>query len=220
MEQEGRLSRRHRRHLSTKEEIIAAAREVLLETGPEGLSLREVARRADFVSPAALYTYFSSRDELLTALFAESFERLAAYLRRVPSDLPPDQRIVELGMAYLDFGRENPVDLRCILTATALYETLPPDSGIALGLSAARMIAEVFQEGIASGVFGSRGPLSVPEMAYGTWALVHGMVSISQVELGRAAEVIAPEPRKVLETWVALLAEAGRRIELQAEQVE
>jgi len=211
VESESRLSRRHRRHLTTKEEILAAARQVLLETGPEGLSLREVARRADFFSPAALYTYFSSRDELLTALFAESFERLAAYLRRVPADLPPDKRVVELGMAYLDFGRENPMDLRCVLTATALYDALPPNSGIVLGLSAARMIADVFREGIAAGIFAAEGPLTVPEMAYATWALVHGMVSISQVELGQAADVIAREPRKVLEAWVTLLARAGQQ---------
>ena len=119
MQDEPVLSRRDRRRLSTREEILIAARELMLEVGPEALSLRQVARRADF-SPAALYTYFASRDELVAALFAESFERLDAYLRRVPPELPADRRVVELGMAYLDFARENPMDLRCILAATIL----------------------------------------------------------------------------------------------------
>ena len=88
MDQEPRLSRRERRRASTREEILTAARELLLEVGPEELSLRQVARRADF-SPAALYTYFANRDELVASLFAESFERLYAYLHRVPADLPP-----------------------------------------------------------------------------------------------------------------------------------
>jgi AcrR family transcriptional regulator len=53
METEHRLSRRDRRRLTTRAEILMAARELLLEVGPEGLSLRQVARRAD-ISPAAL----------------------------------------------------------------------------------------------------------------------------------------------------------------------
>ena len=94
------------------------ARELLLEVGPEAISLRQVARRADF-SPAALYNYFSSRDEIVASLFAESFTKLNAYLERVPTDLPLRTRVVELGMAYLEFGRENPMDLRCVLVATS-----------------------------------------------------------------------------------------------------
>ena len=89
MEETLHLSRRDRRRLATRAEILAAARELLLEVGPEGLSLRQVARRADF-SPAALYTYFPSKDSLVASLFEESFERLYDYLRRVPADLPPD----------------------------------------------------------------------------------------------------------------------------------
>ena len=139
MDQQPRLSRRDRRRLYTREEILAAARELLLEVGPEALSLRQVARRADF-SPAALYTYFSSRDEIVASLFAESFERLDAYLRRVPTDLPPAERVVELGMAYMDFGRDNPMDLRCILSATsqesAALERHGPRSGARPGSSA------------------------------------------------------------------------------------
>lgn len=195
------LSRRDRRRLTTREEILAAARELLLEVGPEGLSLRQVARRADF-SPAALYTYFSSKDEIVASLFAESFERLDAYLRRVPADLPPDQRVIELGMAYMDFARDNPMDLRCMLLSTSLE--LPPSSGKALGLEAARLIGETFREGVESGVFGAS-VLSAAEMAYGTWALVHGMVSVAGIDLTEVAEEVSADQRRVLEGYMKLL---------------
>ena len=59
------------------------ARELLLEVGPEELTLRQVARRADF-SPASLYTYFSSRDDIVVALHAESLQRL----EQVPAPRP------------------------------------------------------------------------------------------------------------------------------------
>jgi AcrR family transcriptional regulator len=202
MDETVRLSRRDRRRLATRAEILSAARELLLEVGPEGLSLRQVARRADF-SPAALYTYFPSRDSLIASLFAESFEHLDAYLRRVPADLPPDRRVVELGLAYMEFGHDNPMDLRCMMLSTSL--DLPEASGKALGLGAARMIGETFRRGVEEGVFKPDGLCSAPEMAYGAWALVHGMVSVGGIDLTEVAAEVSAEPRRVLETYVALL---------------
>jgi AcrR family transcriptional regulator len=202
MEERVGLSRRDRRRLTTRAEILAAARELLLEVGPEGLSLRQVARRADF-SPAALYTYFPNRDSLIASLFAESFERLDAYLRRVPADLPPDRRVVELGLAYMEFARDNPMDLRCMMLSTSL--DLPETSGKALGLGAARMIGQTFRQGVQDGVFQADGLCSAAEMAFGAWALVHGMVSVAGIDLTAVADDVSADPRRVLEMYVALL---------------
>ena len=196
------LSRRDRRRLTTRAEILAAARELLLEVGPDGLSLRQVARRADF-SPAALYTYFPNKDALIASLFGESFERLDAYLRRVPSELSPDRRVVELGLAYMEFARENPMDLRCMMLSTSL--DLPPSSGKALGLGAARLIGETLRQGVQEGVFRRDGLCSAPEMAFGLWALVHGMVSVAGIDLSEVAAEVSADPRRVLETYVTLL---------------
>jgi AcrR family transcriptional regulator len=206
LEDEQHLSRRDRRRLDTREEILAAARELLLEVGPEALSLRQVARRADF-SPAALYNYFSSRDEIIASLFAESFERLNAYLKRVPTDLPLKTRVVELGMAYLDFGRENPMDLRCVLAATS-QEGLVDSSVMALGLSAVRLIGDTFREGVEEGRFTADQSLSAAELAYGVWALVHGLVSISSVDVTLVSDVMSADPRRVVEAFVSLLMSA------------
>ena len=202
MEESVRISRRDRRRLATRVEILSAARELLLEVGPEGLSLRQVARRADF-SPAALYTYFPNKDSLIASLFGESFERLDAYLRRVPAELPPDRRVIELGLAYMEFARDNPMDLRCMMLSTSL--DLPASSGKALGLGAARLIGETFRQGVQEVVFKPDGLCSAPEMAFGAWALVHGMVSIAGIDLTEVAGEVSADPRRVLETYVALL---------------
>lgn len=203
MEEEPRLSRRDRRHRDTREEILGVARELLLEVGPEAISLRQVARRADF-SPAALYNYFSNRDEIVASLFAESFEKLNSYLERVPRELPLRTRLVELGMAYLDFGRENPMDLRCVLVATA-QEDPPSSEAMELGLGALRIIGDTIQEGIEEGLFAPDQSLTAAELAYGIWALVHGLVSVSSVDLSPVADVISADERKVLDEFVSLL---------------
>jgi AcrR family transcriptional regulator len=58
-------------------EILDAARRQLATEGAAGLSLRAVARELGMVS-SALYRYFPSRDDLLTALIIEGYETLAA----------------------------------------------------------------------------------------------------------------------------------------------
>ena len=56
-------------------EILAAASRQLAAVGPAALSLRAVARELGMVS-SALYRYFASRDDLLTALIIEAYDTL------------------------------------------------------------------------------------------------------------------------------------------------
>lgn len=58
-------------------EILRAARLRLRAEGPAQLSLRAVARDVGMVS-SAVYRYFASRDELLTALLVEVYNELGA----------------------------------------------------------------------------------------------------------------------------------------------
>lgn len=58
-------------------EIKAAGRHQLAEVGASELSLRAVARELGMVS-SAVYRYFASRDELLTALLVDAYDALGA----------------------------------------------------------------------------------------------------------------------------------------------
>lgn len=62
---------------SVRRGILAAARVRLAREGPAQLSLRAVARDVGMVS-SAVYRYFPSRDELLTALLVEAYGALGA----------------------------------------------------------------------------------------------------------------------------------------------
>jgi AcrR family transcriptional regulator len=71
----GRTARERARTELTRE-IKEAARGQLAAVGADGLSLRAVARELGMVS-SALYRYFASRDDLLTALIVDGYESLA-----------------------------------------------------------------------------------------------------------------------------------------------
>lgn len=64
-----------------RERIVAAAREVFAEDGPEA-SLNEIARRAG-VGPGTLYRHFPNRRALAAAVVVERVEALAAHADRL-----------------------------------------------------------------------------------------------------------------------------------------
>lgn len=68
-------------------EIKEAARRQLAEVGAAGLSLRAVARELGMVS-SAMYRYFPSRDDLLTALIIEAFNDVGDAVRRADAARP------------------------------------------------------------------------------------------------------------------------------------
>ena len=60
----GTPSRRDRLRAATSEEIIQTARRLLVQSGPEAVTLRAIAREMGMTVPG-LYRYFDSHDELL-----------------------------------------------------------------------------------------------------------------------------------------------------------
>jgi AcrR family transcriptional regulator len=191
------VGRRERRHRETRDEILAAAREVLLERGAADLSLREIARRADFTA-AALYKYFDSKDELVSALADHAMGALLDEFARVPSDLPPDQRALELGMAYLEFARRNPQDVAVI----TLHEAVHAEPFSRAHNAMVDTIRGVFREGIDGGIFTSTGADDPDFMTYGAWALVQGMATLEERQRPDLAARLRARQRQLLAAYV------------------
>jgi AcrR family transcriptional regulator len=68
---------RERARAELTREIKEEARRQLAEVGADGLSLRAVARELGMVS-SALYRYYPSRDDLLTALIIDAYNAIGA----------------------------------------------------------------------------------------------------------------------------------------------
>ncbi|MEL6307479.1 MAG: TetR/AcrR family transcriptional regulator [Chloroflexota bacterium] len=70
------MSRRKRYSERTAKEIKQIAYRLLSEKGSAGLSIRAIAREIE-MTPPALYTYFASLDDLITALIVDTFNAYA-----------------------------------------------------------------------------------------------------------------------------------------------
>jgi AcrR family transcriptional regulator len=66
---------RQRVHQAVREDIVEAARRQLAVDGASALSLRAVARELEMAS-SAVYRYFASREELITALIVDAYTEM------------------------------------------------------------------------------------------------------------------------------------------------
>jgi AcrR family transcriptional regulator len=69
------LNRRDRVRAATTDEIKQTARRLLVEQGPEAVSLRAIARQMGMTAPA-LYRYFDSHEKLIKHVIADIFTEL------------------------------------------------------------------------------------------------------------------------------------------------
>ena len=85
-------SRRDRLRAATIEEIIGTARQLLVQDGPEAVSLRAIAREMGMTAPG-LYRYFGSHEELIRHVCASIFTELGTDIdRAIHAAVPPAEQ--------------------------------------------------------------------------------------------------------------------------------
>jgi len=155
--------------------ILDAARRLLITDGADGVSMRAIARELDY-SPAGLYEYFPSKDELTCALYFEGADGLAARMEAVLAHLPAGvsglERMASLARSYRTHAKEQP----------ELYRLTFGGNVIAHGLNdcgddqrAFTILLETASAAMSSGEFERVSPIS---LAFTCWALVHGFVML------------------------------------------
>jgi AcrR family transcriptional regulator len=91
------------RHGNLPVALVAAARQILDESGMQAVGLRETARRVG-VSATAAYRHFISKEDLLASVAAEGFRELGAAMEGATRGVNPLSRA---GLAYVEFAQQN-----------------------------------------------------------------------------------------------------------------
>lgn len=193
------LTPRQRRQARTKEEILGAALALINEQGPDQLSLRALAQRVDY-SPAGLYEYFDSKDDIIEAVCAESDRRLQARLRAVPKTLPPDQYLVELGMAYLKYALQHEEHFR--LMFSHVFDGPPIPYEVLGQQETFKILLDAVQSAIEAGLIDTGKWNDLTEIAYGMWSVAHGMASLRSTNLRNVEADFEAADRATLETFI------------------
>lgn len=105
-------TRRDRVRAATTAEIKTAARRLLVDSGPEAMTLRAIARQMGMTAPA-IYRYFASYDDLRTAVAGDLLgELLQAVVLDgpAPADVDPVELAIGKARAFRRWAVEHPAE--------------------------------------------------------------------------------------------------------------
>jgi AcrR family transcriptional regulator len=161
--------------LDLKDACVTAAHAVIAEHGVEKLSLRDVARKLN-VSHQAPYKHYASRDHLLAEVIRRCFVRFSDALKARTRSADTKQDIHALGISYLQFALQNPLEYRLMFGTPWPEAAAQPEM-----LADARYSFDVLRQALQP-LFAKPPNQSeaVDTAAMFVWSTLHGLASIMQ----------------------------------------
>ena len=185
----GAPSRRERQRAATLAEIRAEARRLLIDGGEAAVSLRAVARSMG-LTPAALYRYVDSHEELMRQLSVDIHDDLIAALEsaRDETESPAAaERLREVSRRFRSWALEHPIEFRLVFANPmhAIWEQ-PCTELEAAGQRMGKVFAELFGELVTSG------QLPVPDAQDVDPALLAAVLAMGEDHLGGGKDQLPP----------------------------
>ena len=138
---------RARARAEVRAAILAAAAKRVAEDGANDLSLRAVTRDVGMVS-SAVYRYFASRDELLTALIIEAYDSLGEHAETAIAasrGRPAGVRWVDAALAIRAWALAHRNDY-ALIYGTPIPGYAAPDDTVASGTRVSRALVGIVRE--------------------------------------------------------------------------
>lgn len=103
----GTKERQDRERQAVTTSILDAARDLFVAEGYQSVSIRKIAERIEY-SPAAIYSYFASKDDIFLALAGEGFHRLDEKVQSAMKTGDPLEDVRANWWAFYEFSQEHP----------------------------------------------------------------------------------------------------------------
>ena len=103
----GTKERQDRERQAVTASILSAARDLFTAEGYQSVSIRKIAERIEY-SPAAIYSYYASKDDIFLALAAEGFHRLDDKVQAAMTAGDPLENVRQCWWAFYEFSQEQP----------------------------------------------------------------------------------------------------------------
>jgi AcrR family transcriptional regulator len=179
--------RKEREKKMRRQQIMDAAKKVFASKGFGGATIENIAEEAEF-SPATLYLYFKSKDELLASLNLKLLQTLIAKIEHVRDQerLSPEKKIIALEKALYGVYLTDPLNVVNVLrfqSKERLRKLSPELSSQIRACTQKYMkaIAEIFKNGVQEGIFLDRHPAAFADIV---WSLFAGLVLLEDTKKG------------------------------------
>jgi AcrR family transcriptional regulator len=230
-----RSPRRERVRRATVEEIKTVARAQMAAEGTAGVNLRSIAREMGMTAPA-LYRYFASRDDLVTALVIDAYDALADAMEAAVGAVGPGRHADRLRAAFGAFrawGLAHPTEYALIF-GSPIPGYVAPETTRPAGVRHTDLLGRLLADAYADGALdparialrtppalarqveqlqrrrgGPAIPASVLAFGLGAWARVHGLVTLEV--FGHLAPAVGDGGALFEQELGAIVAQSGLR---------
>jgi len=145
--------------MDTKGQILAVARGAFDRDGPEGLSMRDIAKEVG-VTPMAIYRHYENKQALIDALVLDALGEWSAIVAAIPPQAPLDW-LSAIGEAHLDFALKTPRRYEAAFLTHTTKARRYPDDFLAGQSPAGTLQLRLIGELIATGVLKAASPVEV-----------------------------------------------------------
>lgn len=163
-----------RRRRKVRDAIIDAAEAIFTSEGEAGISMRRLAEAIDY-SPAAIYKYFASKDELFGAIREMFFERLMDRINEAMGEGGHVARLCTRCMrAYIETGMEEPNHYMMAFSPSVTSKPHVHEEK-EVAFEAEAVLVAMIEQGQAEGIFRKVDPRVASKSV---WASLHGMTML------------------------------------------
>ena len=190
----GVKERQERERVATSRAILDAAREQFVAEGYQNVSIRKIAEKIEY-SPAAIYSYFPSKDDIFLALAEEGFRMLFASsadcAMAQAKETPVDCVRAAFWHLY-EFSKEHPEYYALMFVDRSVPRISQDWERFGFVRETRRHISDLIQSAIDAGDFP---PTTTPHLIFRVlYAAIHGVAVIrlcERVHVGENIDALA-----------------------------
>lgn len=156
--------------------------------------MRAIAAQIDY-SPAGLYEYFDSKDDIIQAVCLDGWQRLLRHLQQIVEIENPKDAVQQFASLYTEFAHRNPVNFHLI------FSYGPQTNGATLTFAFPEIfgpLTNVVQKGIENKQFKQQKNLEESEMVHAIWSLIHGFATFRMLHDDDAHLELTPTEQAIL----------------------
>jgi AcrR family transcriptional regulator len=179
----GAQERRQREKESRKNQILGAARTLLIEKGIQGASIHQIARRAE-LGVATIYFYYQNKEAVYAALQEEGLELLYQKIRQAARRAAsPPEKIRRMSRAYYRFSethRDYFDIINYFLSQPGIIFTPKVKNQVDFrGNKILALVEEVIDQGLKQGLFEKS---ETRKSSILLWGTLHGLMQFKKMK--------------------------------------
>jgi AcrR family transcriptional regulator len=179
----GSQERREREKTARKNQILRAARALLLKNGLHATTVNQIAELAE-LSVGTIYLYYHNKEDIFATLQVEGLELLNRQITLAAGTaVSPGEKIRAIAHAYLDFSRKqrNYYDIITYFLSTP-GQVFPQRLKSRIDSTGGRILqvcTGAIKSGIKAGVFRK---VNAERHAIWLWGTLHGLIQFRKME--------------------------------------